>query len=259
MRRLLLLTLLMVLTSCNNSTGTTASTPVDNDPIQWDRSPTAVVFRAEVRGGQYEDPFLSRNEIPPCTLYGDNHVVWTVEAGGGTTQVLVDIVSDARVREFVTYLVLERYYDYGSGFEGQTPSATMPVVETLTLFVNGVEKRTDMLGGLTIDFYQRMLTSCGNISNAPVLFEPEGGWISAQYAPYDPTAPLIVWEPETMGISFSELAGTGEVRWITGSTMLQIWMMLRQSVFDVRFDEGDNQFFVALQVPGITRNAPPNP
>jgi hypothetical protein len=258
MRRLLLLALLLILTACDSAGGAT-STPADNDPIQWDRSPTAVIFRAEVRGGQYEDPFLSRNDIPPCTLYGDNRVVWMVDAGGGTTQVLFDQVTDTRVRDFVTYLVLEQYYSYGSGFEGQTPSPAMPVVETLTLFVNGLEKRTDILGGWGIDYYQRILTSCASISNAPVLFEPEGGWISAQYAPYDSSAPLIIWEPETTGISFSELASTGEVRWITGSLMLQVWNILRESVFDMRFDEGDNQYYVALQVPGITRNAPPSP
>lgn len=262
MRRLLMLlcVLSIVLAACNNGTPAGDNSAQSDSAIQWDKSPATVVFRAEVRGGQYEGSFLARNEIPPCTVYGDNRVVWTTEVGGGATQVLFDQVTDERIREFVNYLAInEQFYSYESGVDAQLPSSVSPVVETLTLFVNGDDRRTDALGGWNIDYYERVLASCRNISSEPAIFAPDGGWLSAQNVAYDSGAPLIVWDANAAGLSFGELASTGQPRWITGSLVQVLWETLRQSAYDVRFDEGDNQYQIALQVPGVTRDAPAAP
>jgi len=261
MRRLciLLFTLSMILTACNGGPAG-GGAEQSNSPIEWDRSSTTVVFRAEVRGGQYEGTFLARNEIPPCTVYGDNRVVWTTEVGGGITQVLYDQVTDERLREFVTYLAVnEQFYTYSAGMDTLPPSSVSPVVETLTLFVNGDNRHTDALGGWNIDYYERLLTSCRSVGLEPTVFEPDAGWLSAQLVAYDSSAPLIVWDANAAGLSFGELATSGERRWITGNLVRVIWNTLRQSPYTVRFDEGDYQYQVALEVPGVTRDAQPAP
>jgi hypothetical protein len=258
MRRVLFLCLLLItLAACDNSANTAGSG--GGDPIQWDRSPSAIVFRAEVRGGEYEGTFLSRNEIPLCTIYGDNRVVWTSE-GGGVNQVLYDQVTDERIREFVNYLaVVETIYQYTAGADDLPPASVSPVVETLTLHVNDVEHRTDAFGGWNIDYFERILRACRSISNAPVVFEPEGGWVSAEAVAYSSEAISSAWDANAAGLSFAELATSGTPRWITGDLVRIVWNALRQSPFDSRFREGDSQYRVALQVPNVTYNSPPPP
>jgi hypothetical protein len=262
MRRLLILlcALTLILAACDSG-GSGGGNPGENSgPVQWDRSPTTVVFRAEVRGGQYEGTFLSRNEIPPCTIYGDNRVVWTAEVGGGNVQVLFDQVADESIVAFVNYMAInQQFYSYTSGLDTAPPSSVSPVVETLTLFVNDVNKRTDAMGGWGIDYYERAIESCANVSTEPAVFEPDGGWISAEEVAYDSQAPLLVWDANASGLNFSELAASGQPRWITGDLVRVLWNMLRTSVYGVRFDQGDFQYHVALQVPGITRDAPAAP
>jgi hypothetical protein len=260
MRRLfmLLCALLMSLAACDSGGGGEVAS--NTSPVQWDTNPSTVVFRAEVRGGQAEGSFLSRNDIPPCTIYGDNRIVWTNNVGGGAAQVLYDQVTNERIIDFVNYLAInEQFYTYEAGADSALPSDVSPVVETLTLFVNNDDRQTDALGGWSINYYERILESCRRISSEPVLFEPEGGWVSAELVAYDSSAPLIVWNSAAAGLSFGELATSGQPRWITGDLVRVLWNTLRESAYDVRFDEGDNQYHVALQVPRVTRGAPAAP
>ncbi|NWF67909.1 MAG: hypothetical protein HXY40_02370 [Chloroflexi bacterium] len=252
--------LVWLLAGCTGGGGDNSVATPNTSPIQWDRSPTTVVFRAEIRGGQYENTFQARNEVPPCTIYGDNRVVWTIETAGATRQVLYDIVSDEQIQSFVNYLAIEeRIYEYTSGLDSALPSSTNPVAETLRLNVNGRDFYSDIFGGWNIEYYQRIITACGLISIAPVLFEPDAGWLSAQAVPYASDAPLVVWTPSAAGISFGELAPNNERRWVQGTLARQIWNVLLTAPANLRFDEGDAQYFVALEVPGVTRDAPPAP
>jgi hypothetical protein len=260
MRRLLMLlsALTLILTACNGNT--TGDNSENSGPVQWDRNPATVVFRAEVRGGQYEGTFLARNEIPPCTIYGDNRVVWTSDSSGGTTQVLFDQITDESLIAFVNYMAInQQFYTYTSGLDNAPPSSITPVVETLTLFVNDVNKRTDMMGGWGIEYYERAIDQCRNLGTEPTIFEPDGGWLSAQEVPYSSQSPIIVWDDAAAGLNFAEVAATNQARWITGDLVRLIWNQVLGSPYDVRFDQGDFQYEVALQVPGVTLDAPAAP
>src|SRR5690606_5319485 len=98
---------LILLTACqpaasNPASQQNANSPDDSTLIQWDRSPTNVVFRADVIGG--DDDFSARSAIPLCTIYGDNRVVWINELDGFNIEILYDRVSDDAVRSFIEYL-----------------------------------------------------------------------------------------------------------------------------------------------------------
>ncbi|MBC8171316.1 MAG: hypothetical protein H7X77_06575, partial [Anaerolineae bacterium] len=75
------------------------------DAIQWERSPTTIIFRAEYTGGGIEDEFYTRNDIPYCTIYGDNRVVWTTTNLRNDDGVVFDVVSDEKIRLFVDRLI----------------------------------------------------------------------------------------------------------------------------------------------------------
>lgn len=257
MKRLVCLLSGLLLAACGGDGGAPAAYV---SPIEWDRSPTTIVFRADVEGGSPEEEFLARSEIPPCTVYGDNRVVWTNELGPFNTQVLWDKVTDDQIRQFVTDLQINRqFYNYDAKANLEPASATAPVVETLTLFVNGAVHKSDAFGGWDFDYYQQIVDACTQISTAPVLFEPTAGWVSVIAVPYDSDAPILPWDSQASGLDLAALAASGERRWVSDRNVPVLWNMIRTSPPRIQFIEGENQYSIALEVPGVTRNAPPAP
>lgn len=262
MKRLLIwITILILsLTACGG--GNTSDVPVINDsnPIQWDRNPATIVFRADVTGGS-TDPFLARNEVPACTLYGDNHIVWVNELGVNNTQVLEDRLTDDQIRTFVSDLAINKeIYKYTAKADVQPIGDVKPVVETLTIFVNGVNHKTDAFGGWqSSDYYQRIRQTCQEVSSAPVLYVPTGAWLSAREVPYDTQAPATPWNAANNGLSLKDLAANGERKWITDRNVGVFWDTFRSSPANIQFFEDEKQYQVAIEVPNVTRDSPPAP
>jgi hypothetical protein len=231
-----------------------------NDPIEWDRSPETIIFRADVEGGDTAQSFTARSEIPPCTVYGDNRVVWTNDLGAFTLQTLWDRLTDDQIRTFIWQLTINAdYFQYESDTNIQPPSSDVPVVETLLLRFNGIERKTDSFSGWAYDYYEEVLNMCKSVSGTPVLYEPEAAWVSAQAVPYDISAPVIVWNSAAAGLKFAELAASGEPRWIAGGVLPFLWQSLRSSPPYLQFEEDGLYYTIALQIPNVTRLSPPAP
>ena len=265
MKRLLILPMI-VLASCQilgvgdagdaQSDGTGSSGGV----IQWDRSPTAVVFRADVGGGEFEDAFFLRNDVPPCTVYGDNRVVWTAQPFESSDQILWDRLSDEDIENFVSELTVARlFFTYSSGADLEPASETSPVVETLTLSVNEGTHTSDAFGDWPERYYEELLQLCQTISDTPVIYEPAAAWVAVQPAQYDPNVSELTWDGEVSGLDLAELAASEEPLWITDRNVKVLWNMIRAAPPDILFSQAGDYYQVALQVPGVTRDAPPAP
>jgi hypothetical protein len=253
-----MITLVLMIAACGSG-GDPAQPVSDSSLIDWDRSPRTVIFRAEVTGGD-QDPLIARNEIPPCTIYGDNRVVWTNELGIFNTQVLEDRLSDDKVREFVNYLALnEQIFSYSAKADLQVGTSASPVVETLTLFVNKVNHVTDAFAGWDGNYYQRILGGCTSLSQAPVLVVPAAAWVSAKTVAYDSNTANILWDSVANGLKLADLAASGERKWISDRNVGLIWNILRTSPPNTQFSEEGVQYLIALEVPSVTRESPPAP
>lgn len=236
-----------------------AVTPAPEDVVQWNKDPYAVVFRAEIVGGDNADSFYMLNDIPACTIYGDGRVVWVVD-GGGTREVLFDFMSPEAVANFIVELgITRKFYEYKEGFPLQLPSASMPVYERLTLENNGVKYVSDSYSNWPYDYYNQTLQLCIEQATTPRTFEPDGAWISAQETPYDSRLPSLFWEADIAGLSFLTLAGTQERRWLEGTLVKILWQAIKENGLEVQFGEGEKYYRIALQIPGVTRDAPPAP
>lgn len=252
------LLLLLILAACGGDSQQAADG--SNSIIRWDRSPQTIVFRADVTSKDDAQSFRARNEVPPCTIYGDNRIVWINDLGDFQTQVLWDKLTDQQIIDFITYLtVVERIYNHDAGADLQPPSAVAPIVETLSVFVNERQHITDSFSDWEFGYFQRILDVCKTTSSAPVLFEPQGAYVAAQEVPYDSNAPTLIWDGNAAGLRLSELAASGERRWITGQNLNILWNTMRTSSPLLLFLEDNTPYQVALEVPGVTRSSPPAP
>ena len=240
-----------------NANGEANTNP--NDPIQWDRDPYAVVFRADIVGGEDEDAFYMKNQVPDCTVYGDNRVVWDAGAFQGESQILWDRVPDQVIRNFIGELTVNyRIYTYDAYADTEAPGAS-PVVEVLTLAINDTTHRTDGFAEWPNEYYNDVLSLCQALGQAPAIFEPDAAWVSALPVPYSPSAPSVLWNAESSGLDLNELAENEGPTWVTGNNARALWTMIQNATPDLQFNQGENNFYVAVQAPGVTRGAPPPP
>lgn len=240
--------------------GAAACQPASNTTppniVVWDRSPQALIFRADVIGGESE--FHARNAVPNCTLYGDNHLVWVNELGPFQIEVLEDRLPDAAISAFVQHLAVdERLYTYEAGLS-DFAGDDQPVVETVRIDVNDIEHHADSFSGWGADWFPRVLNACKSLSQAPVLVVPSSGWVSAQSVAFSMQPPLVTWDAANMGLSLADVVG-GTARWITGEGASWLWNTIHALPSSTIFQDDDAYYQVALQVPGITRDAPPAP
>ncbi len=260
MRQVLSLIVVLVLVAACRPSSQNIEGSFNPDPnlVQWDHSPQAVVFRADVIGG--DDDFHARNAIPNCTIYGDNRVVWVNELGPFHIQVLEDRLTDPTISAFIQHLTVdERIYTYDSHLSDlQTETSVNPVVETLKVNVNGLGHSGDSLGGWDSSYFPRIVDACQSLSKSPVLVAPSSGWLVAQSVPFSIAPPIVDWDKDASGLSLAALAD-GSPHWISGAAASQLWDTLHSLPSNLIFDEGDSYYEVALQVPGITRDAPPAP
>lgn len=259
--------LILVLAACQPGAPEATATPIGEVTrpelvglIDWVRSPSTVVFRAEVVGGDMEQEFFVRNDIPACTIYGDNRIVWTTTTSRSDDGVAYDLVSDETIRTFVDELAFdEQFFKYGAGLDALPTAEVTPVVERITLFVNGEVHTADSFGLWPLDFFQRMLVKCRSVSQSPIEFAPDGGWAAARPVDYSSNAPSTLWNANTGILNLTELAASSEPRWITGEAARLVWTELRRGGLDFRFEQDGQQYNVVLEVPNVTRFSPPAP
>ncbi len=251
--------LVVTMTACGSNNTNNPPAVNQSNPIEWDRDPKTIVFRADVSGGN-GDPFFALSDVPLCTIYGDNHIVWVNELGVNNVQILEDRISDDAMREFVSYVALSKQiYNYTAKADTLPLSDPKPVVETLTLFVNKVDHKTDAFGGWDYDYYQEIVTRCQQISSAPVIYVPSGAWISAREIPYDSQVARQPWDAKANNLSLKELAASGQAKWITDRNTGVFWNMFLTSPKDMQYIEDNVEYNVAIQVPNITRDSPAAP
>jgi hypothetical protein len=181
--------------------------------------------------------------------------------GSSVTRVLFDYLSDTVLTDFIWRITIEdRFLTYPEEFPNQLPSSDQPVYEKVTLAINDITHVTDTFADWPIDYYNKLLTDCRTLAQTPRLFEPEGAWLSAVKVEYNQLLPSIFWDPTAAGINFWDLASLQEKRWVEGSLVKALWRTIRDNMLDVQFEqEIEGVYQIALQVPGVTRDAPPAP
>lgn len=257
--------LAMVLAACGGGGDDDSSTDGGNagsdlsEVIQWDRSPTNVVFRSDVVAPGSEDDLFARAEIPPCSIYGDNRVVWTVESEDPLDSVLFGPIDDPRMRAFIdTQTVFREIYTYTEEAALQL-DPELPAYEQLFINVNDLEHRTDIYSNWPPDYYEEITEECRTLSPRPQIYRPSGAWLRVEERPYNTNAPSIIWDPEVTGVNLAEIATSGEPIWIEGDQLNLLWTYRLRGSFDLQYGQQEGNYVVGLEIPGVTRHSPPAP
>jgi hypothetical protein len=177
--------------------------------------------------------------------------------------VLYDRIDDERI-----YAFIERMTVSGRLFTFQipTPDPAQPAPtpdpteerETLMLAVSGSTHVTDARSGWGENYYEQAVEVCKTLSGTPVLFEPiEGAWLTAVPDPEAAPGTSVTWDAATLGLSLAG-AVNGPI-WIDPVPAVLLWRYQRTLPDSVTFNEDGVYYRIYLQVPGITRRAPPPP
>jgi len=227
--------------------------------IEWDRSPTTIVFRAQQTGGDTTS-FLRLGDVPDCTIFGDNSMIYLLPGAENGTLVAVDKVPDEAIRTFVEDLTLnQQLFSQTSGIADTSAELLPPVYELLSISINGQSFTFDSLAGWDEGYYADVVERCHAVSVAPAEFVPEdGAWVSVRTVTYNPDQPALTWQATATGIDLPALAD-GERQWLKGQGVVALWDMLRSSGSNLQIQQDELTYQAVIQVPGITLNAPAAP
>jgi hypothetical protein len=228
--------------------------PSDLGLFEWDRSPETIIFRVDDQINT-ETPADTANDIPMCTLWGDGRLVW-VNVLSGNTEVLEARLNDDQIRGFIETVIRTGFYDWEDNII--PPDSDIHVLESITLNLYESSRTVQSYFGWPADGFEALREGCANLSEARALVVPTGGWMGAYEVEIESNAKVIPW-PRSAPFSLAEIAASRTPRWIETPWAEFIWSNVTREGGNVQVREADKAYAVSLQVPGISRDAPPAP
>ena len=174
---------------------------------------------------------------------------------------LFDVVEDIEIYDFVTDLTVnKRLFTYENIAESLYAEGQRPVYERIVLDVNDTRHVTDGFSEWPNGYFRDILETCATISETPALFEPVGGWLSAEAVSYDPDAVTIYWNAEGAGIDLNALSSETEPIWVDDAAVVnRIWNTMTNSPSYRQFQQDGETYQVVFEVPNVHPTSLPAP
>lgn len=253
---MLLLVILLLVAACTTPTPTPALPAANNNNVDWDHSPDALIVRLAY-AGTFASTIDDLNNIPYCALWGDGHVIW-VDPFADPQLVLEDRIDEARMRGFLEFMIDMGFFDWANQRDLSANPAESSELEQLTVTLYG--QTVNHAGShWPADTFEQLLNYCRHLSNAPVQYLPPGAWVSA--VPVDvqrgaPTIPWSVYESRYPDVDLVAMP-PDDPQWATGDWLQRAWEMARQG--RTQLTQDGVTYKIAVQVPDLQESAPPAP
>lgn len=254
---------ILTLAACgggNGDSGTPqpSSTPQVSSPvINWDKSPTTVVIRLD-RTVPKEPAYDAHNRIPPCTLYGDGHLVWVNNISGQGEEVLEAYLDEVTMRGFLEFIIRDqKFYDVPDYASQELPPTETTAVTSITLNVNSNMRTIRSFRPWPSDIFSIINDRCLKVSSSRAVVDPPAAWVTVFEQPRN-QGPYSVWKV-TMPFKAAQAAASNTTQWVTRPALTELWQLTRRFFGNIQWIEGTKAYRVAIQVPGISRDSPPAP
>ncbi|MBI5931458.1 MAG: hypothetical protein HY862_19270 [Chloroflexi bacterium] len=248
---------LLLLAGCNKNDDKKKNDSQDSDNLglfEWDRSPDTIILRMDDQAN-YEPQAYFDNDIPLCTLWGDGRLVW-VNLLSGRSEVLEARLTDDQIRGLIETIIRTGFYDWENDIV--PPGTDNPVLQSLTLNLFDSSQTVERYSPWPANGFATLFDTCANLAETRASVLPTGGWMKAYEVEVDQNAKVIPW-PRTAPFTLAELASSGTPRWIETPWAEFIWTNVTRESGSVQVREEGKAYLVSLQVPGISRDAPPAP
>lgn len=253
---ILLILVVVILAACGDDTDKKEETNQTSQlgPLEWDRGASTILLRMDSRPKEAAPQELD-TRIPPCTLWGDGRLVWLNELES-EKQVLEARLNDEKIRELLEKVIFSGFYEWQSDYI--IPNSANPYIESITLNLYNEERTVSRYSGWPVDAYAQILKTCQEISDTPILFAPEGGWLTAYEVPRIEGIGYWRWAKDEAGFSLAEVTNNNP-RWITGDLAKAVWNTTIETGSRLGVLEDNIAYELVLRVPGVSRDSPPEP
>lgn len=254
-----------LLSACNNQSNpnTTPDTPsapnnaatASPPPIGWDTSPNAIIFRLD-RTFNGEPVVNAHNQLPLCTIFGNGHLVWVNPIPPNGEQVLEAQLDTPTIQSFADFVIRQQHFysipDYAAN---ELPPNGQYTTESISLNLNNTPHTVRNYSHWPGNEFQNMLDKCSHLTQQPVLYVPTGAWLEVFPVNGPDVDPPILW---TSAIPFhlADVAASGKPLWLSGSLLGTLWQTIHRTLGAVQWIENGKAYQIALEVPGISRDAP---
>ena len=250
---------MMGLAACAGAdSGPTATDQPSGAVFEWERTPGTVLVRFD-RLIENEPPLDRLNRVPTCTLFGDGRAIWVNATPPDGEEVLEAYVSEATMRAFLEFIIRDQqFYNIPDYVAQELPPSADAAVTSITLNLNREVRTVRSYREWPGDAYRVMLNRCRSLSDSPALLVPTGAWITVFPHTRSADAAEVFWPP-VAPFRMAEVAASGTAVWVTDAALAQLWNYQRRTLGQVNWLEDGNAFRVAIQAPGVSRDAPPPP
>jgi hypothetical protein len=263
-----LLVVLVFASACAPPAGEADLPPQDTSAVNtlgsaldWDRSPETAVVRIDTMGGT-NDPVNDLNALPFCVLYGDGHVYW-LDPAADPEQMLEDRIDAGVMREYLEYVIGSGFYSWDDEADILVPVTEEanegPLLERISVTLYGETHIINALANWPQDSFANILERCQRLSTAPVLYVPQGLWMSAVPVPARNDVPSLPWTVYVEAFPDVNLAAmTLEApQWVTGELAAVAWDIARRGRMQIT--QNGVAYRIIAQIPGLQPTSPPAP
>jgi len=249
-KSLLILPLVVLLAACGGAEPTTPEpTPLPFD-LTWEHDEGTIIFHADTLETDWTAA-ERLNHIPDCTLYGNGRMVWVRPTPEGGRFPMAAVVEESTVRSILVAVVDSGFLDLSTPEES---SGTM--VSTITARFSGFDRTVAQSYQDAPSAIRELHTICDGFGIAGQPLMPQGAWLTVT-----PRVDLIdtaaLW-PVDAPRTLAELAAAGQAVWVQGDLFVVAWYIVQANP-SYTAQEGQNQYTLVMQVPGLTADAPPVP
>ena len=229
---------------------------VELPPLVWEKDPQAVVISATFCCG-FVPRLAVTNYIPEAQIWGDGRIVWVEQEDTGSRSVFQAQLTPEEVSALLEQIAGAGFF----GWEARDGDFTVSDLADQCLQVNlesGSTAVCEYYKGAPQAFHTLYDFITSGAGKRGGIYTPEVGYLTVnELGSADQAAPEDInleWDAAGLELSLDKV-GDGE--WIKGEGLELAWRAVNARPYFPVVRSGDTLYEIGLQIPGLSREAPP--